>query len=106
MGLGVFRKNLSKLFRRVVAVYRKPLTTKTMKIKLSKERAKELTEKVQVYMENEFGESIGELKAGFLIEFFTKELGEAIYNQAIHDAQSFMQDKLIDLESTLFFEAD
>jgi uncharacterized protein (DUF2164 family) len=77
-----------------------------MKFELSKERSKELTEKVQSYMKQEFGESIGELRAGFLIEFFTKELGAAIYNQAINDAQTFMQDKLIDLESTLFFEED
>ncbi len=75
-----------------------------MEFKLSKERTKEITEKVQTYINNEFDESIGELKAGFLIEFFIKELGPEIYNQAINDAQSFIQDKLIDLESSLYFE--
>lgn len=30
-----------------------------------------------------------------------KELGPQIYNQALKDAQAFIQDKLIDLERTL-----
>jgi uncharacterized protein (DUF2164 family) len=73
-----------------------------MDIKLDDEKVKLLIDKTQIYMRDEFDESIGELKAGFLIEFFVKEIGPQIYNQAISDAYSFMQDKLIDLESTLY----
>lgn len=75
-----------------------------MKIQLDKERAKILIEKIQLYIQDEFGESIGELKAGFLLEFFINELGPSIYNQGINDAQAFIQDKLIDLESSLGLE--
>jgi len=73
-----------------------------MEIKLDEEKVKLLIEKTQIYMRDEFDESVGQLKAGFLVDFFIKEVGPQIYNQAISDAYSFMQDKLIDLESTLY----
>jgi len=73
-------------------------------MKLKKDRSKQMIEKIQSYIKDEFGESIGELKAGFLLEFFINELGPSIYNQGINDAQAFMQDKLIDLESCLCLE--
>lgn len=73
-----------------------------MEIKLDEEKIKLLIEKTQIYVRDEFDESIGELKAGFLVDFFIKEVGPQIYNQAISDAYLFMQDKLIDLESTLY----
>lgn len=77
-----------------------------MKIVIEKERSKLMIEKVQIYVQKEFGESIGELRAGFLIEFFINELGPSIYNQGINDAQAFIQDKLIDLEGSLCLEED
>lgn len=73
-----------------------------MKITLNDERLKTLSEKVQVYFRNEHDESIGELKAELIVEFFVKELGPQIYNQALNDAHAFIQDKLIDLEGTLY----
>lgn len=73
-----------------------------MEIKLNEDRIKLLTEKTQVYFRNEQDETIGELKAEMLVEFFIKEIGPHIYNQAINDAYAFIQDKLIDLESTLY----
>ncbi len=75
-----------------------------MKLDIDKEKTKEMTEKIQKFIEDEFDESIGELRAGIVLDFFIKELGPPIYNQAIQDAQVFIQDKLIDLESTLYFE--
>ncbi len=73
-----------------------------MKIELSEDRFRVLTEKVQVYFRKEHEESIGKLKAELITEFFIQELGPQIYNQALNDAQAFMQDKLIDLEGTLY----
>jgi len=74
-----------------------------MKLKLNKDRSKKVVEKIQLYMEKEYGEAIGELRAAFLLDFFVEELGPLIYNQAINDAQAFLQDKLIDLETALTF---
>lgn len=73
-----------------------------MNIELREERQKVLVEKVQVYFEKELDQSIGQLKAEMILEFFVKELGPEIYNQAIDDAHTFIQEKLIDLESTLY----
>jgi len=49
-------------------------------------------------------QEIGDLGAELLIDFFVKELGPAVYNQAISDAQAFFQDKLVDLEVQLYEE--
>jgi uncharacterized protein (DUF2164 family) len=73
-----------------------------MEIKLSEDRFKFMVESVQSYFRNEHDESIGELKAEMMVEFFIKKLGPQIYNQAIDDAHSFIQDKLIDLEGILY----
>ncbi len=73
-----------------------------MDIKLNEARLKAITEEVQTYFRNEYDETIGTLKAEMLIEFFIKRLGPQIYNQAIDDANTFIHDKLIDLDATLF----
>lgn len=73
-----------------------------MEIKLSEARLKIMTEEVQSYFRNEHDETIGTLKAEMLIEFFSKKLGPKIYNQAIDDANSFIHDKLIDLDGILY----
>ena len=73
-----------------------------MEIKLSDVRKKEMIEEVQSYFRNEHDESIGDLKAEMFVEFFIEKLGPKIYNQAIDDANSFIQERLLDLEGTLF----
>jgi uncharacterized protein (DUF2164 family) len=73
-----------------------------MDIKLNEARLKAITKDVQTYFRNEHDETIGTLKAEMLIEFFIKRLGPQIYNQAIDDANTFIHDKLIDLDATLF----
>ena len=73
-----------------------------MEIKLDDDRHKILSEKVQSYFRKEHDDPIGELKADLIVDFFIKQLGPQIYNQAISDAYSFIQDKLIDLEGTLY----
>ncbi len=73
-----------------------------MEIKLTEDRLKLMAEKVQAYFRDEHDDSIGELKAELIVEFFIKSLGPQIYNQAIDDAHTFIQDKLIDLEGILY----
>lgn len=87
-----------------IFIPRRSQKRKKMKIQLDKERAKIMIEKIQLYIQEEFGESIGDLRAGFLLDFFINELGPSIYNQGINDAQAFIQDKLIDLEGSLCLE--
>ena len=73
-----------------------------MEIELSNDRLKIIVEEIQSYFRNEHDETIGELKAEMLVGFFIKKLGPKIYNQAIDDANGFIHDKLIDLDSILY----
>ena len=73
-----------------------------MEITLSAIRKNEIVEAVQANFRNEQDEIIGELKAEMLVDFFIEKLGPKIYNQAIEDASSFIQGKLIDLEGILY----
>ena len=61
-----------------------------------------MVEEIQLYFRNEHDENIGDLKAEMFLEFFINKLGPKIYNQAISDANSFIHEKIIDLESILY----
>ena len=73
-----------------------------MDITLSEVRKKQIIEEVQSYFSNELDESIGDLKGEMIVDFFIQKLGPKIYNQAIEEANAFIQEKLIDLESILY----
>ena len=47
-------------------------------------------------------ESIGDLPAGLLLNFFLEEIGPVIYNQAIGDAQTRMASRVADLNGELY----
>jgi uncharacterized protein (DUF2164 family) len=74
-----------------------------MPIELNKETQKRLVGSIQHYFQkNMEDEDVGDLKALLLLEFFIKELGPAIYNQAISDAQGVMLDRVTELDSVCF----
>jgi len=73
-----------------------------MDIKLSPDTEKRLHAAIQRFVAEEYGESLGELGAGTFLTFCLKELGPAIYNQAIADAQACMQERVTDLENICF----
>jgi uncharacterized protein (DUF2164 family) len=54
------------------------------------------------YYAEHFDEALSDFRAEGLLDFFVKELGAPIYNQAIRDAYTFMQDKLTDLEGEFY----
>ena len=57
---------------------------------------------IQRYFEENLTEPIGELPVGLLLNFFLEEVGPAIYNQAISDAQTRMQQRVADLAGELY----
>ncbi len=57
---------------------------------------------IQRYFEENMPEPIGDLPAGLLLNFFIEEIGPAIYNQAVADAQVRMQLRVSDLNGELF----
>ena len=60
-----------------------------------------LIESLQHYHRTERDEEIGQLQAGFLLDFMLAHLGPAVYNQAIRDAQAHLQRITTDLDLTL-----
>jgi len=74
-------------------------------IELSKQARGDAIASIQRYFEENMTEPIGELPAGLLLNFFVEEVGPAIYNQAVADAQSRMQQRVADLDGELYEEA-
>ena len=54
------------------------------------------------YFDENMPEPLGDLPAGLLLDFFLEEIGPAIYNQAIADAQARMSLRVADLNGELF----
>lgn len=57
---------------------------------------------IRRYFEENMTEPVGELPAGLLLNFFMEEIGPAIYNQAIADAQTRLQQRVSDLSGELY----
>ncbi len=72
-----------------------------MAITLPEQTKEDLTHSIKRYFLEERGEDIGDLQASLCLEFILKEIGPSIYNQAIRDAQSSLQNAVADLDLTL-----
>jgi uncharacterized protein (DUF2164 family) len=70
-------------------------------IVFDKERKEGIVRAVQRYFAEKLDQELGHLGAELLLEFFVEQIGPAIYNQAVKDAQAFLQDKLMDLDGVL-----
>ena len=70
-------------------------------IELTKPQRADAIASIQRYFEENL-DPIGELPAGLLLNFFLEEVGPAVYNQAIVDAQARVQQQLSDLNGELY----
>ena len=73
-----------------------------MAIRFPSERRAEVVTAIRNYFETELDEPIGDLKATLLFEFLLGEIGPTVYNQAIADAQAWMQERVTDLDVNLY----
>jgi len=73
-----------------------------MSIKLSPETTKQLHASIKRYVAENLDQDIGDLKAGLLLDYFLKEIGPVVYNRAIADAQSYFQERAVDLEGVCY----
>jgi uncharacterized protein (DUF2164 family) len=71
-------------------------------IELSKQARADAVASIQRYFEENFSEPIGEMPAGLLLNFFLEEIGPAVYNRAIADAQARIQQRALDLSGELY----
>ena len=73
-----------------------------MSVELSKQARAEAIASIQQYFDRNMPEPIGELPAGLLLDFFVQEIGPAIYNKAIADAQARFAVRVADLSGELY----
>ncbi|MFY9747080.1 MAG: DUF2164 domain-containing protein [Acidobacteriaceae bacterium] len=71
-------------------------------VELTKQARADAIASVKKYFEEEIREPLGDLRAGLLLDFFLEEVGPAIYNQAIGDAQARLQQRVGDLDGELY----
>ena len=64
----------------------------------AKDARKQAVLSIQRYVAEELEQDIGDLKAGLMLDFFLKEIAPTVYNGAVADAQTYMRDRLADLE--------
>jgi uncharacterized protein (DUF2164 family) len=69
-----------------------------MTIKLSKEVEDRLRGSIRRYFAENMDSQIGELAATLLLDFCVREIGPSIYNQAIVDAQEYIQERAADMD--------
>jgi len=73
-----------------------------MRIKLSDERRDDLSTAVQQLFQDEFERDLSEFQAQRLIDFFMRQLGPPVYNQAIQDARAYVLTKLEDIDGEVY----
>ena len=78
-----------------------------MAIKINKDERQRAIASIERYFLEQLDQKIGNITAGGLLAFFLEEVGPAVYNQAVADAQKRVLERLQELEvrvSELDFE--
>ena len=73
-----------------------------MTIALDDERRERLVARLQAFFAEEFEEKLSAFRAEQTLDFLLAMLGPQIYNQAVHDARKFMQQRLDDLDGEVY----
>jgi len=71
-------------------------------IEISNQARADAIASLRRYFEENMPDPIGDLPAGLLLNFFLEEIGPNIYNHAIAEAQTRMQQRVSDLNGELF----
>ena len=59
---------------------------------------------LQRYFDEHMDETLGNLGAKALLEFFIKEIGPVVYNQAVADVQRHLQQRVLDVDAEIYEE--
>jgi len=73
-----------------------------MAIALPPETEKRLYASIKRFFAEKLEDDIGDLKARLVLDYCLREIGPTVYNQAIADAQGWMQVKVADLDGSRF----
>jgi uncharacterized protein (DUF2164 family) len=78
------------------------MANKSMHVELSGDRRDGIVRSVRQFFEGQLDLALSDFQAERVVDFFVKELGAPVYNQAIRDAHGFLQEKLQDLEGEFY----
>jgi uncharacterized protein (DUF2164 family) len=73
-----------------------------MAIELSKTEKADIIYSIQKFFREELETEISEMRAGFLLNYFMKEIAPFAYNNGVKDAESYFRGKVEDLSATCF----
>lgn len=73
-----------------------------MAIELPDATRRQLISSLRRYFERELDEEIGDLKARMLLDYLLIEVAPVAYNQGVRDAQSYIQDKTLELDGSVY----
>ena len=73
-----------------------------MTIRLDPETEQHLLGSIKHFFASELEQDIGDLKAGSVLDFFVREIGPSVYNQAIADAQESLEGAVSDLSGNRY----
>lgn len=71
-------------------------------LEISKQARTDAIASIKRYSRENMPEPIGDLGAALLLEFFLEEIGPAIYNRAIAEAQRRMGERVAELNAELY----
>ena len=69
------------------------------RIKISKEQRDAMAAEIRDWFSSERDEEIGDLAAGFMLDFIIEKLAPEFYNQGVDDAYRYMKESAEDLMS-------
>lgn len=72
------------------------------KIEFSGDERSVIVDRIKLYFSEELNQSIGQFDAGFLLDFFTEEIGPYYYNRGLLDAQAVIEEKVESIADALY----
>ncbi len=72
------------------------------KISFSADEKSEIARKIQLYFREELDQEIGGFDAGFLLDFFSEEVGAYFYNRGLYDAQALIAKKIDEVSDAIY----
>ncbi|MDZ4675554.1 MAG: DUF2164 domain-containing protein [Gemmatimonadota bacterium] len=73
-----------------------------MAVTLSPDAQKQALASIQRFCAQALEADISDIQARLLLAYFLKEVGPSVYNAGVSDAQTFLRDRLADLEATCY----
>lgn len=73
-----------------------------MALTLSTDAQKQAVASIMRFGSEELEVELSDVQALLLLRYVLKEIGPTVYNTGISDAQTFLRDRLVDLEATCY----